>query len=160
MYQLNNDPDVVRYTGDGPFVSEVAAREFFRERLKYYEQVGMGRWLVELRATGEILGWCGLKLLDADDPQGGSVDLGYRLFQRHWGRGYATEASCACLDYGFGPLALPRILIRVDPANTASLNVAGKLGARLLPDLEACGGLRVRVFELTAADWLNRAAGT
>ncbi|MGV2481076.1 UNVERIFIED_CONTAM: GNAT family N-acetyltransferase, partial [Salmonella enterica subsp. enterica serovar Weltevreden] len=44
------------------------------------------------------------------------------------GKGYATEAGKACLDYGFGPLGLKRIIGRADVANLASIRVLKKLG--------------------------------
>jgi [ribosomal protein S5]-alanine N-acetyltransferase len=148
---LNSDPEVMRYTGDVPFASEAAARTFFLERLQHYALAGMGRWVVELKNTGELLGWCGLKR----DEDSGEVDLGYRFFRHHWGHGYATEASRVCLDYGFGPLALERIIAHIDPANNASLGVARKLGMRQLPGLTDCGGLHATTWELTRAEWAN-----
>ncbi len=66
----------------------------------------------------------GLKYLD--DWQ--EVDLGYRLLPKYWGLGLATEASRACIDYGFHTLRLPRILGLVDPENVRSVRVLQKLG--------------------------------
>lgn len=158
FFDLNLDPAVTRYTGDGPFASVAAAEAVFTERLARYAREGMGRWVVEARATGDVLGWCGLRRpsTPADGPD---VDLGYRFFQRHWGQGYATEASRACLAHGFGSLALPRIIVRIDPANATSLGVARKLGFRPLPGLVPCGIVQVQVLELTAAEW-RAAQGT
>lgn len=153
LYALNLDPEVVRYTGDGPFESVAATRDFFAARVAEYARLGMGRWLVELRATGEPLGWCGLKRLPPSDPRAGEVDLAYRFFRRHWGHGYATEASRVCLDYGFGPLGLPKILIRARAENTASLNVARKLGARQVPEPQVFNGETYIGFVLTPELW-------
>lgn len=157
--ELNADPEVTRYTGDGPFDSVAAAERFFAERLAQYARAGMGRWAVELRATGELLGWCGLRRPEAatDAPE---VDLGYRFFRRQWGNGYATEAARACLTHGFDDLSLPQIIVQIDPANVASLAVARKLGFRPRPGLHACGSLpAVQVLELTAAEWRSETAG-
>lgn len=83
---------------------------------------GHGRWMVARKETGEALGWCGLKNED------GVIDLGYRFFRSAWGKGYATEAAQACIDYGFDKLNMPRITGRVLPDNIASCRVLEKVG--------------------------------
>lgn len=148
LFELNNDPEVVRYTGDGPFESEEATRAFFRERIAQYALDGMGRWVVERKADGEVLGWCGLKRHDD-----GQVDVGYRFFRRYWGHGYATEAARASVEYGFRVLGLPRIIAHVMPENTASRGVMRKLGLRELPGLHDCQREPALLFELLATEW-------
>ncbi len=159
FFALNQDPEVIRYTGDGAFASVEATEAFFRERVALYAREGMGRWLVERVADGETLGWCGLRRLDGEPEFAGEVDLGYRFFRQHWGQGYATEASRACLAHGFGALGLPRILARIDPANAASRAVAVKLGMRLQTASRPCGHLAAAlIYELTAAEWPSESA--
>jgi ribosomal-protein-alanine N-acetyltransferase len=123
LWELNEDPEVLRYTGDENFESVAAMREFL---LAYnqYTKYQMGRLVVELQQSGEVLGWCGLKYHAEED----FVDLGYRLFRKYWGQGYATEASQACLDYGFQELGLKRIIARAAVENLASIRVMQKLG--------------------------------
>ena len=84
MMELNADPEVTRFTGDGPVASEKEARSRIA-RLQHQAASRSGRMVVLDRANGERLGWCGLKQLED-----GQVDLGYRFFRRHWGKGYAT----------------------------------------------------------------------
>jgi len=122
LYQLNLDPEVIKYTGDPPFESIETARLFIYN-YKDYKLNGFGRWAVELKADGRFIGWSGLKLNEL-----GKNDLGYRFHKADWGKGYATEAAKACLDYGFNKLALQEIIARVAPENTASINVIEKLG--------------------------------
>jgi RimJ/RimL family protein N-acetyltransferase len=88
MYELNNDPAVIRYTGDAPFESLEAAAAFIRAYDQYAKN-GFGRWAVVLRESNEVLGWCGIRKYEED----GMTDIGYRFHQRHWGKGYATEAA-------------------------------------------------------------------
>jgi RimJ/RimL family protein N-acetyltransferase len=95
-YELNSDWEVIKYTGDEAFESVEAAKTFL-ENYKDYEKNGFGRWAVMLKETGEYLGWCGLKLNETIKE----VDLGYRFSRRNWGKGYTTESSKACLEYGF-----------------------------------------------------------
>ena len=128
FFELNEDPEVVRYTGDPPFASVEEARQFL---LNYdqYRKYGYGRWAVLLKpqdAKGipTWIGWCGLKYI----PELEETDIGFRFYRRYWGQGYATEAARACLDYGFGPLGLNRIVGRAMEENGASVRVLEKIG--------------------------------
>jgi ribosomal-protein-alanine N-acetyltransferase len=125
MFRLNADPDVLRYTGDAPFSSVAEARQFLRD-YDHFRKYGYGRWAVERKADGEVLGWCGLKWHEAEQY----VDLGFRFFRKHWGQGYATEAGRACVAYGFENLGMPEIIGRVARAHVASIRVLEKVGMR------------------------------
>jgi [ribosomal protein S5]-alanine N-acetyltransferase len=125
FFELNSNPDVVRFTGDGPLTSVEEARKGLRERpINDYRTHGFGRWAVVHKQSDKIIGFAGLKYLD--DLQ--EVDLGYRLLPEYWGQGLTTEASIACVQYGLTTLKLPRILGLVDPANVASVRVLEKSG--------------------------------
>lgn len=123
MYQLNLDPEVIRYTGDGPFASVATARDFL-SRYDVYQRYGMGRLAVLRREDEQWLGWCGLKY----HPDQEAVDLGFRFFRRFWGQGYATESGRACLEYGFQMLELHEIIAHVVKVNIGSVRVLEKLG--------------------------------
>jgi RimJ/RimL family protein N-acetyltransferase len=81
-----------------------------------YTKHGFGRWVVALKTTGEMVGWAGLKFLEESKE----VDIGYRLLSEFWGKGYATEASRPCIEYGFKQLGLNTIIAFVLPDNSAS----------------------------------------
>jgi|GEM_PF-209538 len=127
MYALNDDPEVLQYTGDVQFADVAAASAFLRD-YDQYEKYSVGRLVVILKETGETLGWCGLKYHPAADE----YDIGYRLFKRHWGKGYATESAKAAMKYGFETLKLDRIIGRARAENPASINVFNKLGMRFV----------------------------
>ena len=121
---LNSDPEVVRYTGDGPLRNILEAEEVVKERLiPQFQKYRMGRFNTFLK-DGTFIGWCGLKYF----PENDEVDLGYRLMKKYWGQGYATEASKICLKYGFETLGLKRIVARAMPENVNSIKVMQKLG--------------------------------
>ena len=127
FFLLNSDPEVLRYTGD-PGVRDLAeARQVLLERpIADYRKHGYGRWACVEKATGELIGFVGLKYLD----ELRDVDLGYRFRPAWWGRGLATEASRPVLEYGFQTLALPHILGLVNPEHSRSVRVLTKLGFR------------------------------
>lgn len=122
-FDLNSDPEVVKYTGDVAFATIDEARRFL-ENYSDYKRNGFGRWAVVLKSTGEIIGWCGLKR----DRETQEVDLGYRFFRKEWNKGYATEASEACLAIGFDQFNLERIIARANKENPSSYRVMEKLG--------------------------------
>ena len=124
-YEMNLDEEVSRYTGDGGVVSKAEIERRIKEYvLGDYEKYGYGRFAVELKSTGDFIGFAGLKYLDNMDE----VDLGYRFMSKYWGRGFATESAKASLKYGFETLGLKRIIAMVLPKNTASSHVLEKLG--------------------------------
>ncbi len=142
MLDLNSDPEVVRYTGDTALEDIAAAEAVVRYVQSQYEQHGMGRWVVELIETGEILGWCGLKM----HPDEGVVDLGYRFHQRHWRKGYAFEAAEACFKYGVEVLHLTKMIGSSSGENIGSVRILEKLGFKYAND-EIEDGVVFRVFE-------------
>jgi ribosomal-protein-alanine N-acetyltransferase len=122
-YELNLDPEVVQYTGDGPFESVQEAFDFL-QKYDHYEKYGFARWAVMRKTDGAFLGWCGLKY----DAEMAEHDIGYRFFKRYWGQGYATESAAACIALGFSQFSLQRIVGRVMTQNTASIRVLEKIG--------------------------------
>jgi [ribosomal protein S5]-alanine N-acetyltransferase len=124
MFLLNQDAEVLKYTGDLPFQDVDEARKFLAN-YRDYSRNGMGRWGMLLRNTGELIGWCGLK-----KHEDGRVDLGFRIMKNYWNRGFATEASLACLKYGFETLQLTCIIGRVLPDNKNSIRVLEKIGMK------------------------------
>lgn len=129
IYQLNQDPEVTRYTLD-PARDRDHAKEIIETViLPQYALYNHGRWAVHVKPGADpmaegFIGWCGLKTR----PALNEIDLGYRFMKKAWGRGYATEAAAACLGYGFKNLGIRRILGRALPENKASLKVLEKCG--------------------------------
>jgi RimJ/RimL family protein N-acetyltransferase len=142
LYLLNNDEEVLRYTGDVPFLSIEEAKEFIL-RYDQYRKYRCGRLAMILTDTNEFLGWCGLKYVEHN----GEYDLGFRLKKRFWNNGYATEAAQACLNYGFSELLLSCIIGRARKENTASINVLQKVGMRHVKEIEEKGNM-IAVFSI------------
>lgn len=134
LFLLNSDPDVIRYTGDPPFESINEAKNFVKNYSEYKKN-GYGRWAVILKETNSFIGWCGLKLNEEN-----MVDLGFRFYKKNWGRGYATEAAEASLEYGFNELNLDLIIGRAALDNTASIKVLEKLNMRYWKN-DLCHGI-------------------
>ena len=144
FYALNQNYEVIKYTGDRPFENLATARRFL-ENYDQYKKYGYGRWAVILRETGEWLGWCGLKY----EEEFMHTDIGYRFFQKHWGKGYATESAKASLEYGFGKLGIERIVGRAMKANVPSIRIFKKLGMTFVKDIE-CDCMPAVLYEVSA----------
>ena len=137
MFAMDSDPEVHRFLGQKPVSSIDEIRpviEFVRQQ---YVDHGIGRWAVVERATGDFVGWAGLKVLtDTVNGHQHFHDLGYRLRRRAWGKGYATEASVAARDYGFRELGLEHLYAMADVENRASRAVLEKIGFRYDGDFD------------------------
>jgi ribosomal-protein-alanine N-acetyltransferase len=147
FYDLNLDPDVMKYTGDVPFESVEASGFFLADYIKN-QKPGFGRMTVLLKDNLECIGWCGLRPLED-----GTIDLGFRYFKKHWGRGYATEAGRASLQYGFEIMNLDRIIGRTARLNVGSVKVLEKLGMSFWKN-DTCEGIEDSVYySITKEDW-------
>jgi ribosomal-protein-alanine N-acetyltransferase len=103
FFRLNSDPEVMRYVPDEPMTSVDQAREILiTHPLADYAQNGFGRLACVLKATGEHIGFCGLKYIKEIDD----IDLGFRFLPEHWGKGLATESARAVVRYGFTEMAI------------------------------------------------------
>ena len=138
LFKLNDDPEVMLYTGDPPFKSEKGARIFI-ENYGHYQKHGFGRWAVILKDNSDFIGWCGFK------QHVDYVDLGFRFYKKYWGKGYATEAAIGCLDYGLDHLDLEEVVGRVASKNKASIRVLEKLGMTFWKEDE-CNGIENSLY--------------
>jgi RimJ/RimL family protein N-acetyltransferase len=100
------------------------ARANLEKQIAGQERHGFSLWVIELRATGEMIGVTGLQQL-AEGPE---IEVGYRLLREHWSHGYATEAARAAIRFGFDELGLDRIVAVTLPTNRASRHVMEKCG--------------------------------
>jgi [ribosomal protein S5]-alanine N-acetyltransferase len=143
--ELYRDPVMFRWLGDGtgkPPTDIEKVRRRLRE--KALESADVDLWATCEKATGRVIGNCGLLAT----PESGGIELIYHIGRAHWGKGYATEAAGACLEYGLRKLRIPRIVALVYPENRASVRVLEKIGMRPV-GTTAAHGTRLRVFEST-----------
>jgi RimJ/RimL family protein N-acetyltransferase len=143
IFQLNLDPEVIRFTHD-PISNLDEARQILENKiLPQYALYNHGRWAVHLKPGLEFMGWCGLKFM----PEKNEVDLGYRFKKQYWGKGYATEAAWAAARYGFEKLGLQRIVAWAEHGNLASVRVLEKCGMRYVGE-EIIEGHPAKSYEL------------
>lgn len=91
---------------------------------------GMTFFALESKADGALVGMTGLARLGPDLPFAPGVEIGWRLFPEDWGKGYATEAARACLDWGFATFEIDEVISFCVADNRASEAVMQRLGFR------------------------------
>ena len=143
IYELNQDPDVIKYTHDSIKDLAHASEVLTRTILPQYALYNHGRWAVHLKTTLEFLGWCGLKY----SAELNEIDLGYRFKKAAWGKGYATEAAYASIKYGFNKLGVKRIVGKAEIDNIASWKVLEKCGMIYI-GREEVDGFPVKTYEI------------
>ena len=134
------DPRVMAAFDSAPF-DRAAMDRWVARNLAHQHEHGYGLFTIEEKASGLVIGDCGLEHMDV------GAELGYDLRADRWGSGLATEAACAVRDLAFGDLDLGRIVSLIRVGNVASRRVAEKVGMRLAGDTTR-GGVRYWLFEL------------
>ncbi|HEX6374798.1 MAG TPA: GNAT family N-acetyltransferase [Allosphingosinicella sp.] len=153
---LNTEP-VMRWLG-GVRTREqqmAAVRDRF---MAWQETRGFTFWALERKADGELLGFCGLKLSDdPGSPVEGACEIGWRLREDAWGRGYAKEAAGAVLDFAFGRLAAARVVALTVAENAPSWGLMLALGMTRRADLDYASAHwadgPVIVYEMRREQW-------
>lgn len=123
-----NDPEVARYQS-WESITERPAALFIAEQQSARPGTpgGWFQFAIELRATGALIGDCGLGLTSEDRRE---AEIGYTLARQYQRQGYATEAVAAVFDYAFTTLGLRRMVAIADVRNTPSIRVMERLGMR------------------------------
>lgn len=135
---LNSDPMVMEHF---PAMLTRAESDALVARIEAgFEEHGFGLWAVEVRATGEFIGFTGLSVptfraawMD-ERPQQPVVEVGWRLKRAAWGHGYATEAARTCLDFGLEVKGLPEIVSFTTVSNVRSQAVMERIGMTRLTE--------------------------
>jgi RimJ/RimL family protein N-acetyltransferase len=124
--RMNADARVMEHF---PAPLDRGASDAFAGRLRAeIAERGYGLWAVELRNTGEFIGFTGLRVPAILLPIGPCVEIGWRLAADHWGQGHASEAARAVLAYGFATLGLDEIVSFTALPNVRSQAVMQRIG--------------------------------
>ncbi|MFP3544506.1 GNAT family N-acetyltransferase [Rhizobium sp. SIMBA_035] len=133
FHEINSDPDVMEFFPKRRNRAE--SDEFFDYAQRMIAETGLGFYALELTATGETLGFCGI-VRTSHEPAipDGTVEIGWRLAKRHWGAGYVSEAATALLKHGFENHGLKEIVAFTVPQNRRSRAVMQRIGMTHRPE--------------------------
>ena len=126
FYKMSADPEVMAF-----YPSTLTVQECDEWLLKVKKQVdknGYCFWALELKESGEFVGFSGLNIPGYELPFAACTEIGWRLAKEHWGKGYATEAAKRCIKYGFSELQLEDIFAFAVKDNDKSIAVMERIG--------------------------------
>ena len=149
VVRILGDAQTMRYIGSGYSrgLTEEEAAHVLERMTERYEKEGIGIWPVALKDGGTLVGMCGLQHL----PENGDVEIAYIFDREQRGKGYATEAASAVLDFGFEQQKLSRIVAVVHPLNAPSIRLLHRVGMKFVSVK--------RVYRMDALEYEKRAAG-
>jgi RimJ/RimL family protein N-acetyltransferase len=165
LIELDSDPAVMRYLSGGtPTAPDIVRERHLPNIIAGYEKWGgdLGLFAAHEKDGGAFIGWFCLRP-ERDGPRD-EVELGYRLRQAAWGKGYATEVSRALLDKAFAGLGVRTVWAETMSVNHKSRNIMQKLDMTFTgaiptpPDMAMIdgaehGGVR---YEITREQWEQR----
>jgi [ribosomal protein S5]-alanine N-acetyltransferase len=124
LAQVLGDPKTMLYYA-AP-LDRAGVEQWITRNLQRYRNDGVGLWAMELIATLELIGDCGIVLQQVDGDE--LYEIGYHLRRDQWRHGYATEAAGACRDWAFSHLKTDRLISLIRPENLPSRRVAERIG--------------------------------
>jgi RimJ/RimL family protein N-acetyltransferase len=131
---MNQDPEVMRHFPRLYTAEESAAMVARTEAC--FDRHGYGLFALELKATGEFIGYTGFAKPGFESWFTPCTEIGWRLKKEAWGQGYATEAAGACLDYGFQQLGMEKVFSWTALSNTPSERVMQRIGMTRLGEFD------------------------
>lgn len=141
MFAMDHNPNVHKYLWQSPTQTIEETLKIIAYVQEQYQKNKIGRFATILKETGEFIGWTGIKYIDDHIENGNTnfYDYGYRLNEKFWNKGYATEASLTWLDYGFTQMSIEKMNAYTHNENGASNHILNKIGMNLIesyPDKE------------------------
>jgi RimJ/RimL family protein N-acetyltransferase len=125
---MNADPAVMEFFASPP--SPAASEASINTWQSQFAAQGWSNWAIELRESGEFIGFAGLSVPRRTFSFSPCVEVGWRLARKFWGRGFATEAARAALRVAFERLSLPEVVSFTAVGNLRSRAVMERIGMR------------------------------
>lgn len=132
LFDMDRNPKVHQYLWNKPLTNSSEVHAYIELVRTQYIQNNIGRFVVVLKETNELIGWAGLKFnTEIVNNKINFYDIGYRLNEKFWGKGYASEASFAWLDYGFNIMKIKVMQAAAHTENIASNRILQKIGLQM-----------------------------
>ena len=132
LYEMECNPNVHKYLWNKPITSIEEVYKYIELVRDQYVKNEIGRFVVIEKESNELMGWAGLKYnTEMVNNKVNFYDIGYRLNEKFWGKGYASEASFAWLDYGFNVMKINVIQAAAHADNIGSNKILKKIGLKM-----------------------------
>ncbi len=149
MVAIFGDLRVMEWLGRSEPESAEKILERAQRQAAVFERLGYCMMLVRTRDTGELIGDCGGMPVALKGPE---TEIGWRLAPDHWGKGYATEAARAILEFFFTRTDLERLIAVTRHTNTRSMRVMERIGMTHR-GIGHYYDQEVTLYDITAAQW-------
>jgi RimJ/RimL family protein N-acetyltransferase len=134
LTKMNKNEEVMRFFPSTQ--TEEQSKAAFDRFSRHFNQYGFGFFVAETLDKKDWLGFIGMQHVSFDAPFTPAIEVGYRLLPEYWGKGYATEGTKACIQYGFDHLLLDRIVSYTPKLNLPSQRVMQKSGLKFKGEFE------------------------
>ncbi|MFT5753973.1 MAG: ribosomal-protein-alanine N-acetyltransferase [Flavobacterium sp.] len=130
LFDMDSNPNVHTYLWQKPYTNINDIYSYIEMVRSQYDRNKIGRFSTIIKETNELIGWTGIKYIDDHIENGNTnfYDYGYRLNEKYWNKGYATEASKAWLEYGFNQMKIDEMNAYTHLENGASNHILQKVG--------------------------------
>jgi RimJ/RimL family protein N-acetyltransferase len=132
LYQLDQDPEVMRFISDGKPSSRETIAHILVPRMQAYLNLdkGWGLWQVNITETDEYIGWVLVRPMNffSDLPEFTNLELGWRFFRSSWGKGFASESAQHIKDALAVMPEYKKFSAIADEENLGSIGVMKNLG--------------------------------
>jgi ribosomal-protein-alanine N-acetyltransferase len=125
VHAYMSNPAVADKTTWEPHADYHASQVFVEKVIEHYQAGPYFSWALEERATGRVIGTCGLD--GSWNQRHQRAELAYALAEDRWGQGLMVEACVHILLFGFASLHLHRISAMCLSENVQSERVMQKL---------------------------------
>lgn len=126
--KMNSDKDVMKHF---PNILTQNQSNELADKCRFLISIqGWGFWAVEEKSTKEFIGFVGLNKPGYDLPFNPCVEIGWRLDKKYWGKGYATQAAKAVLNFAFEELKLEEVYAFTSVLNKKSYLVMERIGMK------------------------------
>ncbi len=144
-----SDPQVMKHSLRG-VCDETATRAFIEWCSACYRSHSLGPWALVDKQNFELVGFCGVGPEMVCNVE--EMGLGYRLARHYWNMGLASEAARAVVEHVFERTQIESVIVVIEPAHIASINVAEKAGFTLFDDI-VFHDRPVRLYRMCRAGW-------
>lgn len=132
FFAMDSNPKVHQYLWNKPVQKIEETFEVIELVRKQYIDNGIGRFAMISKETNEFIGWSGLKFnTEMVNNKVNFYDIGYRLDEKFWKKGYASEASFAWLNYAFETMKIKILEAAAHSDNEASNRILQKIGMQM-----------------------------
>lgn len=152
VYKMISDPVTMSHYPK-PY-DERGAHRWIDWSIENYAETGLGWWAIELDATGEFIGDCGITPQVIDGKT--LPELGYHIDKKFWRHGYGKEAAHATLDYVFSHTDHKVIYSYMTAENVASYSLAESVGMKRIKEFDDGHYGRTLVYSITKDEWQKK----